>query len=263
MRVETSRSRVKGSRRRGQAPRSRASTQAGFLAGPGQGSSSRRSFLVSPVHRAEGLGQDSQGGVPVPAGEPATLEVAQAQAGLQLAVIMLDPPSGSSPCGPARRLGVSRQKVRQPVIDQLIGSGQPFGEQPTLQQAAIGRTGNIRFAAPGPVFSQEDDWSSSSIRFVPRRLGALHQVAGAIMSALAMAELAQGPRQDAVTETPGRPQPLQAVVPGTASYGSALVVPLDRDCVRPAADFQFQAEGSLIAVARIEPPPPAARRRQQ
>jgi hypothetical protein len=48
---------------------------------------------VGAEHGAEGLGEDGEGDVAVPADPGAALEVVQAQAGFQLAVVVPGPPS--------------------------------------------------------------------------------------------------------------------------------------------------------------------------
>ncbi len=47
-------------------------------------------FGVCPDHGDEGLGQDAEGDVAVPAEAGAAFEVVQAEAGLELAVVVLD-----------------------------------------------------------------------------------------------------------------------------------------------------------------------------
>src|SRR6266581_1225849 len=69
-----------------------------------------------------GWGEGGEGDVAVPAGERAALEVVQAQAGLQLAVVVLDPPSD---LGQAHELfdGGVLGEGGQPVAGGLIGFG--------------------------------------------------------------------------------------------------------------------------------------------
>jgi hypothetical protein len=49
-------------------------------------------FWVCADHGDEGLGEDGEGDVAVPAGVGAAFELVQSQAGFQLAVVVLDPP---------------------------------------------------------------------------------------------------------------------------------------------------------------------------
>src|SRR5258708_2708604 len=83
-------------------------------------------FWVGADHGAERLGEGGEGDVAVPAVERAALEVVQAEAGLQLAVVVLDPPADLGQPGQLGDGGVPREG-RQPVIGGLIRFGRPFG----------------------------------------------------------------------------------------------------------------------------------------
>src|SRR6266498_4246957 len=82
---------------------------------------------VGADHGAEGLGDGGEGDVAVPAEVGAALEVVQAQAGFQLAVVVLDPPSD---LGQADQLGDGGVLWQggQPVAGGLVGLGRPFGQ---------------------------------------------------------------------------------------------------------------------------------------
>ena len=71
-------------------------------------------FWVGPEHGAEGLGEGGEGDVAVPAGEGSAFEVGQAEAGFQLAVVVLDPPADLGQPDELGDRGVFGQ-VRQPV----------------------------------------------------------------------------------------------------------------------------------------------------
>src|SRR6266542_3145484 len=106
-------------------------------------------FWVGPEHGGEGLGEDGEGDVAVPAGERAALEVGQAEAGFQLAVVVLDPPPD---LGQADQLGDGGglREVRQPVASGLAGCGGPFGQQPAFWQAAVVAAGDVAVGGADP-----------------------------------------------------------------------------------------------------------------
>ena len=78
----------------------------------------------------------------VPAGVGAALEVVQAQAGLQLAVVVLDPPSDRGQPDEFFDGGVFGE-VGQPVIGGFVCFGGPFGQQPALRQPAVGAARDV------------------------------------------------------------------------------------------------------------------------
>ena len=77
-----------------------------FTFRPGRGSSRRRHFWVGAEHGAERLGENGEGHVAVPAGVGAALEVVQAEAVLELAVVVLDGPVLADEAGQVGRGGV-------------------------------------------------------------------------------------------------------------------------------------------------------------
>ena len=81
----------------------------------------------------------------MPACERAALEVAQAQAGLQLAVVVLDSPADLGQPDEFFDGGIFGQGG-QPVAGGLIGFGRPFGQQPAAWQAAVVFAGMSRLA---------------------------------------------------------------------------------------------------------------------
>ena len=128
-------------------------------AGPGRGSSRRRGFWVTPEQGAEGLGEGGQGDVAVPSGVGASLEVVQA--GLELAVVVLDPPADLRQPDEFSDVGVLGQ-VRQPVIRGLVRFGGPFGQQPAFRQAAVTGAGD---AVAGRIWNlAQDVWAMSPPR---------------------------------------------------------------------------------------------------
>ena len=76
----------------------------------------------------------------VPAVEGAALEVVKSQAGLQLAVVVLDPPPDLGQPDQLAEGGVFGQGG-QPVAGGLVSFGRPFGQQPAGGQAAVGGAG--------------------------------------------------------------------------------------------------------------------------
>jgi hypothetical protein len=83
-------------------------------------------FWVRPEQGAEGLGQDGEGDVAAPAGERAAFEVVQAQAGLELAVVVPGPPSDLGQADQLGGGGVPGQGG-QPVAGGLVSLGWPLG----------------------------------------------------------------------------------------------------------------------------------------
>ena len=106
-------------------------------------------FWVGADHSDEGLGEDGEGDVAVPAQVGAAFEVVQSQAGLELAVVVLDPPSD---LGQAHQLfqGDVFGQGGQPVAGGLVGLGRPFGQQPAGGQAAVGGEGDVAAGGPDP-----------------------------------------------------------------------------------------------------------------
>jgi hypothetical protein len=83
--------------------------------------------------------------VAVPAGERAALEVVQAEAVFEFAVVVLDPPPDLGQAGQLGDGGIGGQ-VRKPVIGRLFGAGGPFGQQPALCRLPSGARGMSRLA---------------------------------------------------------------------------------------------------------------------
>jgi hypothetical protein len=81
-----------------------------------------------------------QGDVAVPADPGPALEVVQAQAGLEFAVVVLDPPADFGVADQVDGVGVGGQ-ARQPVLDRLRLAVRPLGDQPSLGQQAVGIAG--------------------------------------------------------------------------------------------------------------------------
>jgi len=86
-------------------------------------------FWVGPDQGAEGLGQGGEGDMAVPAEVGAALEVVQAEAGFQLAVVVPGPPPDLGQPGQLFHGGVFSQGG-QPVAGGLVGFWGPFGQQP-------------------------------------------------------------------------------------------------------------------------------------
>jgi hypothetical protein len=83
--------------------------------------------------------------VAVPAGERAAFEVVQAEAGLELAVVVFDPPANLRQTDEFGQRGVIVH-VGQPVVGGLVGVGGPFDEQPPGWQGPSGLRGMSRLA---------------------------------------------------------------------------------------------------------------------
>src|SRR5262249_58415304 len=82
-------------------------------------------------------------------GERAAFEVVQAEAGSELAVVVLDPPSD---LGQAYQFGDGGVcgEGGQPVVGGFFGFGWPFGQQPAFWQGAAGAAGDVAVGGPGP-----------------------------------------------------------------------------------------------------------------
>src|SRR5229473_7340237 len=106
-------------------------------------------FWVGPEQGTERLGQDGEVDVAVPAGPGAAFEGVQAQAGLQLAVVVLDPPPDLGQPDELGDGGVLGQGG-QPVAGGLVSLGGPFGQQPAGGQAAVCLPGDVPAGGPDP-----------------------------------------------------------------------------------------------------------------
>jgi hypothetical protein len=87
--------------------------------------------------------------VAVPAQVGAAFEVAEAEAVLELAVVVLDPPADLRQPGQFGD-GSTGGQGGQPVIGGLIGSGGPFGQQSAVREAAVGRAGDVPVGGTDP-----------------------------------------------------------------------------------------------------------------
>jgi hypothetical protein len=80
--------------------------------------------------------------VAVPAGEGTVFEVVQAEAGLQLPMVVFDPPADLAQPDHGLQRGADGY-VRQPVLDRFGFPGRPLGDQPALGRAPVAVAGDV------------------------------------------------------------------------------------------------------------------------
>src|SRR3954447_13774057 len=122
--------------------RSRRRAGSGVRGGRRRGSGRRKGFWVTAQLGAERLGQGGESDMAMPALIVAALEMVQAEAVFEFAVVVLDAPADLGESNQCPQWSIGRQ-IGQPVVGGPARAGWPFGQEPTFAEAAVGMSGNV------------------------------------------------------------------------------------------------------------------------